>query len=73
MGKHKKVKLRNVVNKVKTGLWGSAGYATKKMDYSHDLFMEKALAYIADKSFFLYSPLTIPHANNEGARGTGNG
>jgi len=71
-----KVHLRNVVTKVKTGPWGSAGYATKRIDYSHDLFMDKALSFLDrhhDKPFFLYLPLTIPHANNEGTRGTGNG
>lgn len=72
-----KVQLRNVVNKVKTGEWGSAGWATKRVDYSHDLFMEETRRFIADqksgKPFFLYLALTIPHANNEGTRGTGNG
>lgn len=44
------------------------GYATKRVDYSHDLFMKEALAWIdeqRDEPFFLYLALTIPHANNE--------
>jgi len=47
---------------------GVGSYATKKVDYSHDLFTEKALDFIdthADSSFFLYLSYTIPHANNE--------
>lgn len=71
-----KVMLRNEVKKVKSGPWGSAGYATKRVDYSHDLFMEDTLKFVDQKHtkpFFLYLPYTIPHANNEGTRGTGNG
>lgn len=52
------------------------GYATKRVDYSHDLVMDQALSFVQDnhsKPFFLYLSLTIPHANNEGTRGTGNG
>ncbi len=52
------------------------GYATRRVDYSHDLIAEQALAFVQrHKSgpFFLYLALTIPHANNEGTRGTGNG
>ncbi|MCG6155019.1 arylsulfatase [Rubinisphaera margarita] len=72
-----KVQLRNVVEKMKVGEWGAAGYATKRVDYSHDLFMEDTLSYLDERKdgqpFFLYLALTIPHANNEGTRGTGNG
>lgn len=56
-----------------------AGWATPegRIDYTHDLFATDALEWLdeqtAEKPFFLYFPLTIPHANNEGARGTGNG
>lgn len=53
-----------------------AGYSTNRLDYSHDLIMNEAKKFIRDcKSdpFFLYIPVTIPHANNEGTRGTGNG
>ncbi|MCH8047131.1 MAG: sulfatase-like hydrolase/transferase, partial [Planctomycetes bacterium] len=64
----KRVKLRNVVPG--EGKWGQ-GVATKKIDYSHDLIVEEALAFIdrrKDKPFFLYLALTIPHANNEAGR-----
>lgn len=55
-----------------------AGWASPdtKLDYSHDLFAEKALNWLSDnhkKPFFLYLSLTIPHANNEAGRGTGDG
>ena len=52
------------------------GYAVKRIDYSHDLFAAEALQFVnenRDRPFFLYLALTIPHANNEGTRGTGNG
>jgi len=42
--------------------------ATKKVDYSHDLFTEEALSFVdrnKDQPFFLYLAYTIPHANNE--------
>ena len=45
-----------------------AGKATEKRTYSHDLFMEEAIAFVDEnheEPFFLYLPLTIPHANNE--------
>ncbi|MCA9165739.1 MAG: arylsulfatase, partial [Planctomycetales bacterium] len=54
----------------------AGGYATKRIDYSHDLVCDEALRFIErsqDGPFFLYLALTIPHANNEGTRGTGNG
>jgi arylsulfatase A-like enzyme len=44
--------------------------------YSHDLFTGRALEFVAkDKTrpFFLYLAFTIPHANNELGRDTGNG
>ncbi len=44
------------------------GYATKKVDYSHDLFMKEALTFVEENRqdrFFLCLTLTIPHANNE--------
>ncbi len=74
-----KLKLRNVVEPApdKKGYGGFiGGAATKRIDYSHDLFVEEALRYIDDhheQPFFLYLALTIPHANNEGSRMTGNG
>ena len=42
----------------------------------HDLFVEESLGFIdenKDGPFFLYLPLTIPHANNEATRMTGDG
>ncbi len=74
-----KVPLRNEVVTVKKSNGGfSGGYATKRVDYSHDLIADEALKFIrqsaqGEKPFFLYLALTIPHANNEGKRGTGNG
>ena len=68
-----KVRLRNTVVKVGSGL---GDYATKRVDYSHDLIAQEALDFVErnqDKPFFLYLALTIPHANNEGTRATGNG
>lgn len=57
-----------------------AGFAAPdgRIAYSHKLIMERADRWIreqakSDDPFFLYLPLTIPHANNEGTRGTGNG
>ena len=73
-----KHRLRNEVQLV--GKKGYAGFiggaATKRIDYSHDLFAEEALSWISknkDNPFFLYLPLTIPHANNEGTRLFGDG
>lgn len=67
------VKLRNVPDQEnKSG----AGWAREKIDYTHDLIFEEAMKWLAenrDKPFFLYLPFTIPHANNEGTRGTGDG
>ncbi len=72
-----KVKLRNVVQRVPRAYGGfRGGWATKRVDYSHDLFVADALHFIRenkDRPFFLYLALTIPHANNEGTRATGNG
>ena len=45
-----------------------AGVAVVRAQYSHDLFAQQALEFIDrshDRPFFLYLPLTIPHANNE--------
>ncbi|HEX8148455.1 MAG TPA: arylsulfatase [Pyrinomonadaceae bacterium] len=44
--------------------------------YSHDLMTREALAFIrreGDRPFFLYLAYTLPHANNELTRKTGNG
>ena len=63
-------------NEVTGGTPRGEGWATKKVDYSHDIIVEKAMTWLEknkDKPFFLYLPFTIPHANNEGTRGTGDG
>jgi len=44
------------------------GVATKRVEYSHDLFAKEALDFVKknkDRPFFLYLAFTIPHANNE--------
>ncbi|MBX3280774.1 MAG: arylsulfatase [Acidobacteria bacterium] len=60
-----RVKLRNVVpNEGSVG----QGMASERIDYSHDLMTDEALAFIdrhAAKQFFLYLAYTLPHANNE--------
>lgn len=73
-----KHKLSNIVKPVSTesraGFIGGA--ATKRVEYSHDLFAQEALRWIEKNKndpFFLYLPLTIPHANNEGSRMFGDG
>jgi len=73
-----KVMLRNevVATKADYGSDFKPGYATKRVDYSHDLFAEDALRWVEENRnspFFLYLAFTIPHANNEGTRGTGDG
>jgi len=48
----------------------------KKTAYAPDLFRERALQFLAKagtQPFFLYYPMTIPHANNELGAETGNG
>lgn len=48
----------------------------KRTQYSHDLFTAEALDFIRRhraRPFFLYLAYTIPHANNELGRETGNG
>lgn len=42
--------------------------ASKKVQYTHDLFAEEGLKFVRDHAnqpFFLYWGFTIPHANNE--------
>ena len=59
-----KVPLKNVVKPVNP----PGGVATKRVEYSHDLFAKEALAFVEenkDREFFLYLAYTIPHANNE--------
>lgn len=62
-----KVRLRNVVKPVNP----PGGVATKRVEYSHDLFTKEALDFIdrnRQRPFFLYLAYTIPHANNEAGR-----
>ena len=50
--------------------------SVKRTTYSHDLLTEQALEFIranAKRPFCLQAHYTIPHANNEGGRATGNG
>ncbi|MBN1806465.1 MAG: arylsulfatase [Sedimentisphaerales bacterium] len=64
-----KVELGNEVGHVIAGRDQTpGGVATKRVEYSHDLFAEEALRFVEnnkDKLFFLYLAFTIPHANNE--------
>jgi arylsulfatase A-like enzyme len=64
-----KVELANEVNHNIGGRDRTpGGVATKRVEYSHDLFAEEALRFVEknrDRTFFLYLPFTIPHANNE--------
>ena len=69
--------LRNKVQRVERIYGGfRGGWATERRDYAHDVVMREALRWIEGRGaapFFLYLALTIPHANNEGTRGTGDG
>ena len=64
-----KFELKNEVNHVIGGRDRTpGGVATKRVEYSHDLFAEDALSFVdknKDNPFFLYLAFTIPHANNE--------
>src|SRR3972149_3267768 len=69
-----RVPLRNVVRKLTPRSPG--GVATTKVDYSHDLIADDALRFVEqhrDGPFLLYWAPTIPHANNEATRATGDG
>ncbi len=60
-----RVALKNVVPG--QGEFGQ-GVASEKVEYSHDLIAAAALSFVdshKDRPFFLYLPLTTPHANNE--------
>lgn len=51
-------------------------FGAKRTEYAHDLFTERSLDFIKrhkDRPFFLHVCYTIPHANNEWGRDTGNG
>ena len=60
--------LKNVVPN--EGPWGQ-GVASKRVDYSHDFIVKEAMAFLDanhDKPFFLYLPVTLPHANNQAGK-----
>ena len=71
------VRLRNEVVEVGNRYAGFVGgYATKRIDYAQDLLMDEAIGWletVGEDPFLLVLAPTIPHANNEGTRGTGNG
>ncbi|HUS07351.1 MAG TPA: arylsulfatase, partial [Bryobacteraceae bacterium] len=52
-------------------------FGSKRTQYTHDLFTQRALSFVdaqnAAKPFFLYLAYTIPHANNELTKESGNG
>ena len=61
----KRVLLPNVVPQ--EGQYGQ-GVATEKQAYSHTAITAAAMDFLSrehDRPFFLYLPLTLPHANNE--------
>ena len=63
-----RVPLRNTVPQ--EGKYGQ-GEATEKVDYSHDLITDEALAFVrehAREPFFMTVAWTLPHANNEAGR-----
>lgn len=73
-----KVPLRNTVETIRGRVYGGfvGGWATERNEYSHDVIMREALTWVEknqDGPFFLYLALTIPHANNEATRATGDG
>jgi arylsulfatase A-like enzyme len=60
-----RIALKNIVPG--KGPFGS-GVATTKVEYSDDLILDRALAFIdhnKKRPFFLYFASTLPHANNE--------
>ena len=55
---------------------GRGRVASKRVTYSHDVMTERAFQFIRDHRsgpFLLHIHWTIPHANNEGGRVTGDG
>lgn len=69
-----RVYLANEVKYLDTTAWhdGYGSYSTKQVDYSNDLFTEKALNFIEEHRegpFLLYLPYTIPHNNGEAPPG----
>jgi arylsulfatase A-like enzyme len=65
MDGEKRFPLKNIVSN--EGKYGQ-GVASKKVEYSHDLIMGRAVKFIEENKsnpFFIYLALTLPHANNE--------
>lgn len=62
---------------VPVGRAEGAGYATKRLVYAGDRFIDEALAWIDGRAggppFFLLLSLIAPHANNERTRALGDG
>ncbi|MFN0127555.1 MAG: arylsulfatase [Verrucomicrobiales bacterium] len=62
---------------VPVGRTEGAGYATKRLVYAGDRFIDEALAWIDGRAggppFFLLLSLISPHANNERTRALGDG
>jgi len=51
-------------------------FGAKRTEYAHDLFTERVLRFLEKsdgRPFFLHLAYTIPHANNEWGRDTGDG
>ena len=68
-----KVRLKNEVRWFRN-MNPPGSVATKRVEYSHDLFTKEALGFVEqnkDKPFFLYLAYTIPHANNEAEQDKG--
>jgi arylsulfatase A len=70
----RKEMLRNAVTYLPEAHWskGWGSYATKKVDFSNDLFTREALRFIEQNRrnpFFLYLPYTTPHDNGEAPEG----
>lgn len=69
-----KVPLPN--DRVQVGRVEGAGYATQRLAFAGDLFAAEARSFIAanaDRPFFLFLSVVVPHANNERARTLGEG
>lgn len=72
------VRYKNAVVPMGQEIYGApgAGYATNKVEYSHDLIAAEAMKWLRENKegpFFLYLALTIPHANNEATKALKNG
>ena len=74
-----KISLPNEVRSIpvgENGDWGTGGIAPRRVAYGPKLMLDEALQFIErnkSRPFFLYFATTIPHANNEAARESGNG